>query len=776
MVRRVIFLFSVALIASQVEALAQQMSDDYYRENPSWLDAQVWANDGEYQLLATKVEAPFEHFALYGFSFVEYDFRAENNNSLTTRLGAIDLDNPLSRYADWGLINLLRRVPAERTIQWSNAPLQWGPDVRSELFDTSPHRLHNSHKAELRTATRTYRLGVGYSTVGSINDSWRYSLAAGGRWGRDGNIEGLFDQEEYLWLSGERGWEAKNGSDQRLQLALMVAPTLRSQRSWNTEEVFSLAGNKYYNSYWGYQEGKVRSQRVRRECVPTLYASWNIDDRYILSNLNISTLLRAGRRSRSTLDWGEAPSPLPDYRGYLPSGCGNSEVALQAEEVWREGNTRYTQIDWEGLYRANSLSLDNAQYALLDQREDLLSGVVNISAGLLGAEGGRMGVKLATHTTHNYNTSPRDLLGAVALGKGFDLYDYNLTHSEVGLYGSWHHIWNDSFISLAAEAGGERIHYAAKHNKRKAHLTTPFFRSRATMMGPFSEYRTLGGSLRFDLTPPYWGDRLGAHEGAIVENPYATIVKSAEGTLWTRWDFGRVDLHLSYYLRSEDGLSTVEHFWNDVSGQYSALLAGEMWYLTSGVEASLSVRPTEGLSITAHSSIVAMYPLECGRADIVAVDSGSTTATNIFLNVGNFSSSPRFTSALVVRYSTPRGWLIGAEWAYVALRNIPHSLLLTSDYILARNLTPEERELCTQTHQLGRAHNVGLFAWRRFGAVTLSLSVRNLLNFTNAYSAGYQPSRIAIADKEYAMGHTPHAPKYQYIYPRHAYLTIAYEF
>ncbi len=754
---------------------AQQMSDDYYRENPSWIDAQVWANDGDYQLLTTNIDSPFEHYALYGFSFVEYDFRAEQTNSLTTHLGAIDLNNPLSRYADWGLIALLRRVPAERTIQWSNSPAEWGAEVRSERFDTSPHRLTDRHKAELRLSTRTYNFGAGYSAVGRVNDEWRYSLAAGGRWGRDGNIEGLFTQEEYLWLSGERRWVDGKDREQRLQVALMVAPSLRSQRSWNTEEVFSLAGNKFYNSYWGFQNGKVRSQRVKRECVPAIYAQWNIDDKYILSNINISTLLRAGRRGRTTLDWADAPSPLPDYVGYLPSGASNPEVGHLAGEVWREQDTRYTQIDWANLYRSNALTDDGAHYALLEEQEDVLSGVVDISAGLLGAEGGRLGLKGAAHTTHNY-TAPRDLMGADALADGFDLYDYNLTHSEVVLYGSWRHEWDDSFISLAAEAGGECIDYGARHNRRKMQLASPIFRSRLTMMGPFSERRTLGGNIRFDIVPPYWGDRLGAYEGAVVQNPYAKTTKAINMDVWTRWNFKVAEFHLAYYLRSESGGARVEHFWDDLSGKYSALMAGQMWNISSGWEASLTLHPTRGLTITAHGTIGTSYPLECGMAKIVAVEEGTTTATKVNLNSADHSSSPHIATALVVRYFTPRGWLLGAEWAYVAGREMSHSLLLTSDYILERNLSPEDYRLCTGSTSLGNAHNVGLFVWRKFGALSLSLSVRNLLNFTDAYSGGYQPSRIRATEREYEVGYTPHAPRFQYIYPRHAYLTLAYEF
>lgn len=769
------WLVVVVVLVGAVRLSAQQLSDSYYRENPSWVDAELWATEGEYQLLSTKIDSPFEHYALYGFSFVEYSFRGEQTSSLATRLGAIDLRNPLSRYADWGLISLLRKVPSERRLQWSNAPAEWGAEARGELFDTSPHKLSSKHKIDMRLSSRTYTFGVGYSAVGAIDSLWNYSLAVGGRWGRDSHIEGLFDDEEYIWLSGERVWSDSQDRRQSVQMALMVAPTLRSQRSWNTEEVFQLAGNRHYNSYWGYQNGKVRSQRVRRECVPALYASWNIDDQYILSNINVSTLLRAGRRERSALDWGNSPSPLPDYAGYLPSGASDPEVGHLAGEVWREGDERYTQIDWDALYRANALSEVGAHYALLEDREDILSGVVDISAGLLGMEGSRLGVRTSSHTTHNY-TAIRDLMGGDTLAEGFDLYDYNLTHSELLLYGSWRREWNESYISIAAEAGGESVDYGARHNRRKVSLESPIFRSRVTMMGPFSENSKLGGNIRFDIIPPYWGDRLGAYEGAVVRNPYAKTTKALNVDVWRRWDFKAVELNLAYYIRSESGGASVEHFWDDLSGKYSALMVGDMWCVASGCEGSFTLRPTRGLTVIAHGTINTSYPLKCGKADIIAVEDGTTTASKINLKGFDHSSSPQLATALVVRYFTPRGWLIGAEWAYVALRGASASLLLSSDYILDRNLSPEERKLCTKTIDLGDVHNVGLFVWRKFGPLSFSLSVRNLLNFTDAYSGGYQPSRLTIVESDTKISHTPHAPKFQYVYPRHANLTISYEF
>jgi outer membrane receptor protein involved in Fe transport len=89
---------------------------------------------------------------------------------------------------------------------------------------------------------------------------------------------------------------------------------------------------------------------------------------------------------------------------------------------------------------------------------------------------------------------------------------------------------------------------------------------------------------------------------------------------------------------------------------------------------------------------------------------------------------------------------------------------------------PEEREQLSSQKSLGTATNLNLFAYRRFGAWTLSLSVRNVANNSAPFRAGYQPSRVIVGESDYANSYRPQGARYQHLYPRHAYLSVAYEF
>lgn len=772
-------LFTLLLLLCSWRVVAQPLSDSYYRENPSWLDAELWASDGDYYTLRADSYSPYERFAIYGFGFVDYSFRGEHRPSLTTRLGQMELSSPLERYPDYALLSLLRRVPSESTFHPTISIRGHGGDQRTELYDTSPLGLEEGSSLRLQLASRGYRAGVGYKMVHQRGDSAAYTLALGGRWGRDRVVEGLFSSEAYLWLSGQWRREVREGLTSSFQAALMLAPQMRSGRSWNSAEVFDLAGNRHYNSYWGYQQGRVRSSRLRREAVPTLYASWDLRDAYILSHINVSTLVRAGRRSSSSLDWSEAPNPSPDYWGYLPGGQSDPEVGVLAESVWMEGDTDYTQIDWERLYEINRLSTSGAHYLLVDSRRELLSAEVDASAALLGMQGGRVGVRGGVHSAHDYQL-PRDMLGAESVGEGFDLYDYRLLLPRWELYGWLYGDVGANRLYGAVEFGGERVGYRSAHSGRSLgaqHFTT--LTLKGAWLRALGTRQRVGATVRYERSAPFVEDLLGATEGAVTRNPWASEEKTMSLALWGEMLFERGRVSMQMYASHRLGGSAVEHFWHDPTDQYAALMAGGLESLSVGAELSVRAEITSGLNIEGHLALGRWAYTSDAVAQIVDYDTGADIvgSTRLRLRGLTSSSSPSLTSALVAKYFTERGWLMGAEWVFAAGRIVEPSLALSSDHIYALATTPEEQAALSAQHSLGAASSLNLFVHRSFGHHwSLSLSVRNLLSSTSAYRGGYQPSRLKVRENETISIVMPHDARYQHIYPRHFYLTIGYEF
>ncbi len=755
---------------------AQQLSDSYYLDNPSWIEAEVWASDGDYHNRQQPVvDNPFEEYARYGFSFMDYSWRGESSSSLTTRLGRVPLQSPLERYPDYGVTTLLRYAGIDPIRVPSDASATGWSDLRGEVYDPCAVAEDGYSRLRVQLASRNYRLGAHYAAIRPLGEEGALRLGVGGRVGDDANIAGLYNNSLHLWLSANRSWTDGRGTIHTLVGGVGVSPTERSQRSWNTEEVFMLAGDPHYNSYWGWQGGKVRSSRVVGECVPTIYASWEGYDPYLLARANVSMVVRAGRRTRSSLDWASAPNPLPDYYGTLPSGQSDPSVALLAREWWLEGDERFTQVGWDELYHTNHLSREGVHYAMIDERSDLLSAVVDGALSLEGVEGASVGVRLAAHRSHNYSLAG-DLLGGSALHPTFDLYDYHLAHTSWTLYGSFNRPIAVGYLSLAGEFGSQRVLFANSGARRNNDFTSVAVRSswhHTTEGGS-----RLGAVAHYDRSAPYWEVLYGSPEGMVSTNPYATAQRVATLQLSASRQVAWVEIFATLYCRGEWGGGAAESFWNDLLGSYSSLLAGGLARCGAGVELSATARiPSTRITLEAHASLSSVGYLSDGVADIVDYHTGTPYVKYTSLNTRSLgaSSSPRMVASLVGRYLTRRGWLVGGEVAVVGGRTLEPTLLFVTGFMESFNLTAEER-LSLLPRRLEGATNVSLFVSRKWGPLSVSLSVRNLLNSTAPLSGAYQPSRLRVTDKEYQRTYSVHDLRGRHLYPRYAYLSVAYEF
>lgn len=766
----------VALLVGVATMNAQPMSDSYYRENPSWIDAELWALEGEPFFITALSENPFEEYALYGFSFVDYSPRGERYPTQGVLLGSIDTRNPLQRYPDYSLLSLLRRAPTTQSYHL-HTPNEIDTSPSSQLIAPSPFDLGPSSRLRLQLSSRTYRMGVGYAGVAHRGDSLAVSIAVGARGGRDANIEGIYSAESYLWLAGERRWNKEQAH--RLQVALMVAPSERAQRSWNTEEVFALSGNRHYNSYWGYQEGRVRSARVRHTALPALYASWDIDDRYILSRLNLSAFVQAGRTSRTSLDWADVSNPQPDHYTYLPSHQSDPDAAALLAEVWRTNNTDFTQINFAKIYEAAALQPNRSPYLLSEERSDLFTAKIDLSGQLLGTHHRRLGVRGGYHRSHNYNVVA-DLFGAQSANpNAFTPYDYTPTQAEWSLYATLRErLWGGSFYG-SVEFGGQTIAYRSRTTAYSAEHSFTLLRAQLAWSRPLTDNLSGGLNGYFNHSAPYWGDIYGSAEGTMSINHFGKGTTIGSGQMWGRWEGGSLVVFTSLYAEICGNLSHSENYWDAPSATYSTLLAGNLATLAAGVQLSVEARLTRSLKLEGHLGLSSNRYTGNGIGHIVSFDDAMPIieSTTLHLEGMRSSATPALASALRATWYAPGGWMVGSEAAFVAGRYLEPSLLLCSDYARSQWLTEEDYKSAVGTpHSLGNACNLSLFVYRRLGNVSFSASVRNLLNSTSAYSAGYQPSRINIHRSNTSFTTTPHAPRYQHIYPRHIYISIGYEF
>ena len=251
---------------------------------------------------------------------------------------------------------------------------------------------------------RSYLAGARLSVTEPLGCGWSGTAALDARTGRDMHVEGVFTNALTASLRAAKRF----GDDHNLSLMLIVPPSVRGTRLSSAEEAFRLTGDRLYNPAWGFQHGKVRNSRVRREFVPLAVVSYRMP-------VSQSTSLAAdfsaeyGTRKYSALGWYDARTPMPDNYRYLPGYTGDRET----EQAWRAGDARYTQIDWDELIAQNRMAAGHAVYALEDRAERL--GDLNFSALFTTALDARLTLRydlVLRHARSRNYKQMRDLLGA----------------------------------------------------------------------------------------------------------------------------------------------------------------------------------------------------------------------------------------------------------------------------------------------------------------------------------------------------------------------------
>lgn len=274
----------------------------------------------------------------------------------------------------------------------------------------------------LSLTNRNYigRLQFTYAS-GITPKGWAFVVSAGGRYGEEGNAKGTYLKSAALFL----GVEKKFNPHHSLALSLMASPTDQATASWTTEEAYWLANSHYYNPYWGYQNGKKRSSRVRKTFEPTAFLTWDwqINDRTKLTTTNIFRYAQYGQTYINRTN--NAADPRPDYYHYMPSSVFKVYQVIPDEwqlhewqnyvDFWRSSEEN-RQINWDKMYMINHNSVaegGEAVYFLEESHNDQLAWnfattfnkVVNLHYKY------DLGLNF-NHTTGMHYKTMNDLLGA----------------------------------------------------------------------------------------------------------------------------------------------------------------------------------------------------------------------------------------------------------------------------------------------------------------------------------------------------------------------------
>ncbi len=312
--------------------------------------------------------AAFE-LGAYWFNVRGYDNKYNDVFFNGVRMNKINNDRV--NFGDWGGLNDITRHPAEQTIGSEPSDYAFGDVGGITYYDTRPSMMRKGTSLAYSFTNRSYnqRVLATYNT-GLMKNGWAFMGSVARRWAEEGAIEGTFYDSWAYFFAAEKKINEKHA----LVFTGFGAPTRRSTNSPNTQEAYDLMG-KDYNSYWGWQDGEKRSERIRKFHEPLFMLThhWTISPK---TKLTTTLGYQFGKDSRSRLDWFKANNPSPTYYRNLPSFYAAQDGATQEEideRIWEWQNDQtVSQLDWTDIYNQNyNRGAGGAAYVLAaDVNED----------------------------------------------------------------------------------------------------------------------------------------------------------------------------------------------------------------------------------------------------------------------------------------------------------------------------------------------------------------------------------------------------------------------
>ena len=366
----------------------------------------------------------------------------------------------------------------------------------SNNYNFRPASMPVGHRFTLSGANRSYTLRGMYTFNSGLNSKgWAFSANVTYRWANEGYVEGTF----YNSLSYFFGVQKVFGDGSHsLSLVTWGNPTERASQGAGTDEMYWLANDRYYNPYWGYQNGKKRNSRIVHDYSPTALLTW---DWNINKDMKLTTsLLGKYTMYESTkLNYNNSSNPHPSYWKNMPSSYYDvwyddpANRTPQALEDWNRAYAFWTgskanrQINWDQLYYANGIAAQQGQdamYYIQAKHNDALtltfSSTLNmqlgkdkqLNVGIIGSSNKGMHYQtmedlLGATTYHNINTyalgtydrnsdeiqydlNHRDKV--IGVGDKFG-YDYNLLVNNSKLWASYTENFGILHYTLAARLG-----------------------------------------------------------------------------------------------------------------------------------------------------------------------------------------------------------------------------------------------------------------------------------------------------------------------------------
>ena len=696
-------------------------------------------------------------------------------------------------------------------------------------YNFRPSAMPIGNKAALSVANRNYTLRGMYSYSSGLNEKgWAVAAALTYRWADRGYVEGTF----YNSLSYFLGIEKQTGNHS-ISFVTWGNPTERASQGASTDEMYWIANNRYYNPYWGYQNGKKRNSRVINDFAPTALLTW---DWKINDDMKLTTSL-TGKYSmyKSTkLNYNNSDNPQPDYWKVLPSSYYNvwneADNSYRTESAWDAWNNAYNwlssskanrQIDFDRLYAANvgaSQQGADAMYYIQAKHNNQLDIKLSSTLDMKLNDKQKlvMGMNLGTTKGMHYQTMD-DMLGAThfhninyyALGK-YDInseqvqYDLNNPNAKVGegdRFGYDYNILVDradfwttysatlsrmhAFVSgrvsgTQMQRDGKMRNGLAKDNSYGKSGTAHFLDGGGKIGLSFNLGKgniiQLGAG--YELRTPAASTAFASPEinNDFVANLKNEKVLSAEFgySLSTSWMRANVN---AYYSRIKDATEWQCFYFDDANSfSYVSLTGVEKEYY--GVEYGLKFKITSAFSIQAIGTVSEAKYANDANVRYMLSTSGDYGDDICHLKGVREASTPLLAQSLTLSYNN-KGWFIDLTGNYYDRMYLSPSVYHRYDQICEHD-NDGNAKVPDQWEGNGGFMldaSIGKLIRLKKGQLSINLTLTNILNNRDICTGGYEQSRSDLTASGNSRGYLfSMNPKKFYAYGTNGMLNFTYRF
>ena len=303
----------------------------------------------------------FNSLAAYNFGSLRYRVRGNDSKFSDVMINGILMNDPETGrpvFSNWGGLNdAFRNSILVEGLGKTDAGFGNLGGLTAYSTRASQYRKQISLSYAFSNRSYNHRAMASIGT-GEMGNGWYLMAAASGRYAGKGYTEGTFYQAYSYFLSVEKKINDKHSID----LTVFGAPSQRGGSAPVVQEVYDLVGSNYYNPNWGYQTVDASGKQVIRNSRTSTYHQpfaqltwyWTPNKR---TEFNTSFFFFGGPGGQTSLEWGEAADPRPDYYKNLPSYYmtnAHSTAEIEAQiAAWRDRDPKVTQIDWDALYNAN---------------------------------------------------------------------------------------------------------------------------------------------------------------------------------------------------------------------------------------------------------------------------------------------------------------------------------------------------------------------------------------------------------------------------------------